>query len=161
MVGASQEHFGPHDTRKVAHTMNTTRIQIAAAAALLAAAPVAASAAQTAYAVAPVTIQSVDDKQNYFTLPYSPQLRYLDGLSVTLVNHGDVAAKDVTFAVTRDGRTENIAKSGSYAPGTPIAVELANGTSILPVADAKIAIAKVDFADGSTWTPATGLVASR
>jgi hypothetical protein len=141
--------------------MNTTRIQIAAAAALLAAAPLAASAAQTAYAVAPVTIASVDDQENFFTVPYGPQRLYINGLGVTFVNHGDVTAKNVTFAVTRDGQTQNIAKSGSYAPGTPIALELANGTSTLPVADAKVAIAKVDFADGSTWTPATGLVASR
>ena len=139
----------------------SNRIQLAAAAALIAAAPVAAPAAQIAYVENPVAIQAVNDTQNEISIPYGAQQLYFNDLSVTFVNHTNVAAKDVAFAVTRDGRTQIVSERGSYAPGTPIAVRLTNDTTVLPASDSKVTIAKVDFADGSAWTPATGLVASR
>jgi hypothetical protein len=139
----------------------TTRIQLAAAAALLAAAPAAASAETIAYAAEPVAIQSVQSEANYFSGPYASQSFYITGLSVSFVNRTNVAANDVEFAVTRDGKTELVSLKGSYAPGVQIEKQLANGTSTLPEDDATVSIAKVGFADGSTWTPGTGRVAQR
>ncbi len=55
---------------------------------------------------------------------------------------------------------KTFAAKGTYAPGTSITTNLANDTSLEPTENAKISIAKVDFADGTTWTPATGRVAS-
>ncbi len=142
--------------------MNTNRISIAAAAALLAASPLAASAAQTAYAVAPVTIASVTNESNFVSLPYGAQRLYLAGLGVAFVNRTNVAAKDVTFAVTRDGKTETVTEHGSYAPDTRVELQLGSDSStVFAPPAATVTIASVDFADGSTWTPATGIVASR
>lgn len=140
----------------------SNRLQLAAAAALLVTAPVAASAAQTAYVAAPVAIQSVDDAEAFISIsPYGPLSRYINGLSVQFVNNARVAAMNVEFAVTRDGKTQIFAEKGSYAPGTRIDRELAYNTSTLPGANATVTISKVDFADDSTWTPTTGLVAAR
>jgi hypothetical protein len=55
---------------------------------------------------------------------------------------------------------KTFAAKGTYAPGTIVTTNLANDTSIEPTTDASISVAKVDFADGTTWTPATGRVAS-
>jgi hypothetical protein len=139
---------------------NTNRIQLAAAAALLAAAPVAASAQQTAYTTQPVAIQSVSADDNIVTLPYAGQ-RYFNGLSVSFVNTTNVAAKNVAFAVTRDGKTEIVSEAGTFAPNARIESRLAQSLDTLPAADATVRIAKVDFADGSTWTPEAGRVAQR
>jgi hypothetical protein len=140
---------------------NSTRLQISAVAALLAAAPLAASADQVAFSVAPVAIQSVANHQDYFTLPYGPQRLYTSDLSVGFINTTNVVAKNVEFAVTRDGKTSIVAEHGNYAPGTRIDRELSFDTDTLPQADAKVAVAKVDFADGTTWTSASARVAQR
>ncbi len=71
---------------------NTLRLQLAAAAALLAVAPVAASAEQTAYTASPVAIRAVTNEHTFFTIPYGPQRLYLDGVSVSFVNNENVAA---------------------------------------------------------------------
>jgi len=139
---------------------NTLRIQLAAAAALLAVAPVAANAEQTAYTASPVAIRTVTNEHNFFAIPYGPQRLYLDGVSVSFVNNENVAATRVEFAVDRDGAVKTFAAKGTYAPGTIVTTNLANDTSIEPTTDASISVAKVDFADGTTWTPATGRVAS-
>ena len=136
------------------------RLQLAAAVALLAAAPVAASAGQLAYSVGPVAIASVQNDQNLLDLPYGQQALYLNDLNVSFVNGANVPATKVEFAVNRDGKTDVIATKGSFAPGTRIDRELAKDTNTLPAADASVTISKVDFADGTTWTAATGRVAS-
>jgi len=139
---------------------NSLRLQLAAAAALLAVAPVAASAEQTAYTASPVAIRAVSNEHNFFTIPYGPQRLYLDGVSVSFVNNENVAATRVEFAVDRDGAVKTFAAKGTYAPGTSVTTNLGNDTSIEPTENAKVSIAKVIFADGTTWTPATGRVAS-
>ena len=131
----------------------STRIQLAAAAALALAAPTAASAAQTAYVASPVAIAGVTDDTNRLNLPYGQRDLYFNALSVSFVNRSNVAATNVEFAITRDGKTQLFAQHGSYAPGTRIDRELAQDTSTLPASTATVKIAKVDFADGTSWTP--------
>jgi hypothetical protein len=139
---------------------NTLRIQLAAAAALLAVAPVAASAEQTAYTASPVAIRTVTNEHTFFAIPSGPQRLYIDGVSVSFVNNENVAATRVEFAVDRDGAVKTFAAKGNYAPGTSITTNLANDTSIESTPSATVSVAKVDFADGTTWTAATGRVAS-
>jgi hypothetical protein len=139
----------------------STRFQLVAVAALLAAAPVAASADLLAYGVAPVAIQSVENHDTFVSLPYGPQTLYTNALTVGFTNTTNVAANNVEFAVTTDGKTTLVAERGSYAPGTRIDRQLAFSTGILPGADATVAVAKVDFADGSSWTPEAGRIAQR
>ena len=138
----------------------TTRIHIAAAAALLGIAPLAATAAETDDQAAPVSIAATNATQNFFSIPYGPQRLYLNDVAITFVNHANVAANDVEFAVTRDGKTEIVAEHGSFAPGTQIDRDLARSTDTLPQAAATVAIAKVQFVDGSSWTAKTA-IASR
>ena len=142
-------------------TTISTRIQLAAAAALLAVAPAAASAETVAYTAEPVAIASVHNEASYFSGPYASQSFYINGLRVSFVNRANVAANDVEFAITRDGKTQLVSLPGTYAPGTQIEKQLENGTSTVPEADATVTIAKVGFADGSAWTPGTGRVAQR
>lgn len=141
--------------------MNTNvRISLAAAAALLAIAPVAASAQQTAYAEAPIAIRAVTNQQNFFTVPYGAQRFYTDGLAVRFENAESVVATRVEFAVDRDGTMQRYTARGTYAPGTSVTAELNRDVTEQPQADATVTISKVDFADGTSWTPETGRVAS-
>ncbi len=139
----------------------STRFQLVAVAALLAAAPVAASADQIAYSVAPVAIQSVENHDDFVSLPFGPRTLYTDALTIGFTNTTNVAANNVEFAVTADGKTTIVAERGTYAPGTRIDRQLAFNTGTLPASDAKVAVAKVDFADGSSWTPEAGRIAQR
>ncbi|MBD5635665.1 MAG: hypothetical protein IAI49_14425 [Candidatus Eremiobacteraeota bacterium] len=140
--------------------MNATHLQLAAAVALLSGAPLAASADQLAFTAHPVALQSVNNDESFLSVPYGPRL-YMDGLSVRFTNGSNVTANDVDFTVTRDGQTQIVSEKGSYAPGVSIERVLARETTSLPAANATVTISKVEFVDGSSWTPEAGRVASR
>ena len=141
--------------------MNTTlRIQLAAAAAILAVTPVAASAEQTAYTESPVAIRSVSNDSNFFEIPYGAQRLYTNGVGVNFVNNEKVAATRIEFTVDRDGATQRISAKGTYAPGTAIDTEIARDTTTEPIGHLTVTVSKVDFADGTSWTPAAGHIAS-
>jgi hypothetical protein len=139
---------------------NTLRIQLAAVAGLLATAPLAASAEQTAYTASPVAIRSVANDQNVFDIPFASQRLYANAVSVSFVNAANVPATRIEFALTRDGATEHVSNRGSFAPGTTIVTQLDRNATVQPPADATVTVSKVDFADGTSWTPASGRVAS-
>jgi hypothetical protein len=142
--------------------MTVSTLQLAAAAAFLAAAPVAASADQIAFTNgAPVALATVSDTQDRISLPFGSQNLYLNETSVGFVNGTNVAATNVRFAISRNGKTQLVDARGTFAPGTRVDRLISTGTSILPQANATVGIAKIEFADGSTWTPASGRIASR
>ncbi len=74
----------------------------------------------------------------------------LGGLQISFVNAAPVAATNVRFAVTEDGRTQTLDDSGTFSTGTRIVHQFASQNA----ADAGLAscaVQDVSFADGTSW----------
>jgi hypothetical protein len=115
------------------------------AAALLAAAPALASAADSQ--AGPIRLDNVQ----IFTTPSPEDVDYYPGSAdVAFTNDSDVPATRIQFALVANGIVlDRISDVGSFAPGVTIKHHFADSDS---TPDQKIAVAEVTFADGSIWT---------
>ena len=140
-------------------TSNT--FSILAASALVAAAPAAASAAQTAYGTtAPVAVAACS---TYAGTPVSALYNTVGfanfgSYEVSFVNHANVAAKHVGLDIDANGSVQRIDEIGKFASGTRI--DKGSQLSYSGNSDGRAPacrVAEVDFVDGSSWhaVPAT------
>lgn len=138
-----------------------TRTAIALASLLIAAAPLPSLAAQSASGNDPVALQFFDEPQYRVSQYPSALIVYVGDLHVRFVNTTDTAATRVDLTVTRNARREVVVEKGVYAPHQRIERRLNVPPTYLPVDDASVVVSRVDFADGTTWTPLTGRVGER
>lgn len=83
-----------------------------------------------------------------------PAQPLVNGVAVTFVNHGSVAATDVTFRVRYDYRTDTIEQRGNFSPGVKIQATLQDfiGANYFRDLPDICEIVRVRFADGSSWS---------
>jgi len=113
--------------------------------------PLTASAQQTAYTAAPVTVGACEVSSivervggpGYFTLDL-PQRN----LHLSFTNTGKVPATKVSFVVN-DGTSHQIDDRGTFTPGATIDREIRD--SAASEGAAQCSVADVQFADGSSW----------
>jgi hypothetical protein len=135
--------------------MITTLSTLGLAAAVSAAANVPANLSgpqSVAFTNSPVSVvacdySSVPSLTTPFTDGYAPAF---GNLQISFVNGAPVAATDVRFAVTQEGRTQIVEDRGTFSSGTTI------DHTFSPVDPAAQGIADcqvqaVSFADGSSW----------
>jgi len=137
-------------------TMNKSILAVAAA--LLG---IIAGAALPAFAgsAAPVALDNVSivapDVQNQ--TGEAQFSAYVPGIvDVTFHNTADVTATSVTFDVAVGGRKAGtLTDTGRFAPGVAIEHVFTNDTF---AGNAHLSVARVTFADGTTWTPGRPMV---
>jgi hypothetical protein len=78
-------------------------------------------------------------------------------LDVTFRNTRDVAANEVFFEVSSNGRhLDNIRDTGSFAPDVTIRHEFSDQSY---ASDQSVKVTRVKFADGSLWISGVGVIA--
>jgi len=84
---------------------------------------------------------------------------YTPGIvDVTFRNTADVTATSVTFAVAVGGReVGTLTDSGTFSPGVAIEHVFTNDNDAF-IPNAKLSVAQVTFANGTTWTPIRPMV---
>jgi hypothetical protein len=140
--------------------------KISAAAAMLVATPMLASAEIVSYSTtSPVAITSFNLNESYVTgevggdVEAPPQF-VASGVSLEFVNKSSRPATGVIFLLDRGKYSQRIVDKGIFSPGTPIkhTFGMDGGLDVTP--NVAINVAEVDFADGSSWHSAAGVAAT-
>ncbi len=129
------------------------------AAATLTAAPLVASAQQTAYAVSPVSVNTCTLNAGDILTPYPSTVRNSAGLNVSFTNTSSAPIAGVEIVANYNGQTETIDDRGTFAPNAVVNHDLAMfRDAVYSGGAAACSVAKVDFADGSSWAaPASSI----
>jgi hypothetical protein len=124
--------------------------------------PVAASAQQTAYTAAPVTVKSCSLNAGDIVTPYASAIRTSDGLNVAFVNTTGTPVTKIEFVAKYNGQAETVEDAGSFAPNVAVAHDLhAFNDAVYSGGAASCTVSKVDFSDGSSWqAPATNVASA-
>ena len=125
-------------------------------------APATASAQQTAFTVAPISVTSCSPNAGDIVTPYPSAIRTSNGLAIRFANTSGNAVTDVQFVARYNGRTETIDDKGAFAPGAVVNHDLhAFDDGVYSGGDASCTVSKVDFADGTSWqAPATNVASA-
>ena len=84
-----------------------------------------------------------------------PGVTLTNGVTVTLMNKSDKVVKSVTVMGDYHGRHETGTADFTFKPGTTAEITRHFTQSAFVDPDAKCAVTKVVFADGTTWTAPT------
>ena len=142
----------------------TSRIlSLAAAVALGTVAPAAAATTQTAYSAgAPVGVGTCQVAEAAINAGPEPGfLFYSRDLTYSFTNRANIPATSVVMTVNDGNATQTVSARGAFSPGVKITRSVDTGIS--PVAtspSAQCVVSRVDFADGTSWQPSSGIVAA-
>ncbi len=137
------------------------KLSIAAAILALSAAPLAASAQQTAYSSSPVAVGACNltsESTPFSAGWYSTQFSQED-LGYSFVNNGRVPATKVTLLVKGASSTREIEDRGTFTPGVTIDRNIVDGAGNQE-GNAACEVSAVEFADGTSWHAGSTHVAS-
>jgi hypothetical protein len=143
--------------------INATIASAAVALSLSALTPLAAVAAdrQIAYTVSPISVKSCSINEGDIVTPYPSPIRTATGLNVTFSNTSSAPVSNVQFVIGYNGQSETVDDKGTFSPNVTIAHDLRIfNDAVNSGGSANCTVAKVDFADGTTWQAPASRVAS-
>jgi len=138
--------------------IKATIASAAAALSFSALAPLAAAAdQQIAFTNSPIAVKSCSINEGDIVTPYPSPIRTATGLSVTFSNTTSSPVSDVEFVIGYNGQSETVDDKGTFSPNVTIDHNLnVFNDAVNSGGSANCTVAKVDFADGTTWlAPAT------
>jgi hypothetical protein len=142
--------------------LHLAKVAVIASLSFTALAPVAASAQQTAFTVAPVSVKSCSLNAGDIVTPYASNIRTANGLAISFTNTSGAPVSSVEIVANYNGQTETISDTGTFAPNATITHDVrAFDDAIDSGGAASCSVSKVDFADGTSWAaPATNVASA-